>query len=283
MSDKKKDSHHRLPRNFHKTFIPERQYLHAMLRFAARGGSGDMQAIAAETGIPTGISSGKVSPTLDYCRGMGLIQVPEVRSAVKTPELMPFGRAVLLEDPYLKEQLTQWLAHLCLCDLRGGAEIWYQTFLNGSNRLGMEFKRDVLEEWLAYSCNTEKGGLIGPLVRMYEDDSSFKSCGVLAEIDGKLVRKVAPIKEFMALGYGAWLISMMEMVAKQGAQVTVVELEEKCGWRTIAGWSLLESQRVLELVERKGLLSVDRHMNPWILRARETATNSWRNIYNDLI
>jgi len=59
MSKNDKEIASRLPRNFHKTFIPERQYLNSILRFAARGASGDIQKIAAETGIPTGTSSGK--------------------------------------------------------------------------------------------------------------------------------------------------------------------------------------------------------------------------------
>jgi len=67
--------HSRLPRNFHKTFKPERQYITAMLRFAASGQEGNCQFIAASTGIPTGSSSGKVPAILDYCRGMGLIRL----------------------------------------------------------------------------------------------------------------------------------------------------------------------------------------------------------------
>lgn len=283
MVEKKREQRNRLSRNFHKTFIPERQYINAILRFAARGASGNIQVIAAETGIPTGSSSGKVAPTLDYCRGMGLVQMSEGRSAIKKPELTSFGRIVLLEDPFLKEPLSQWLAHFNLCDIHNGAEVWYQTFFNGYTRLGMEYRREALEDWLATSCNAPRGGLIGPMVRMYEDNSSFGSCGVLTENNGRISRKVAPVKGEFAFGYGAWLIQMMETIAKAGSQVTVTELEEKRGWRTIAGWNQMEAQRILELVERKGILMVDRQMTPWILRARETAINSWSKIYNDLI
>jgi len=87
----------------------------------------------------------------------------------------------------------------------------------------------------------------------------------------------------MALGYGAWLVSMMESIIEAGTQVTITELEEKRGWRTITGWSLAEAQRVLELVERNGILTVDRQMSPWIIRAKCTATDAWRNIYRGLI
>lgn len=60
-------SQERLSRSFHQTFIPERHYINALLKFAAKGGQGDIQAISECTGIPTGQSSGKVAPILDYC------------------------------------------------------------------------------------------------------------------------------------------------------------------------------------------------------------------------
>lgn len=263
--------------------MPERQYLNAILRFAARGGSGDIQQIASETGIPTGASSGKVDPTLDYCRGMGLITLPETRSAIKSPELTPFGRILMLEDPFLKEPLTQWLAHFHLCDINKGAEMWYQTFNKGSMRLGLEFSRDTLEEWLAFSCNVPKGGLIGPLVRMYEDDAAFKNSGILTENNGIINRKIAPINNTMALGYGSWLIALMESIAKSGSQLTITEIEEKCGWISISGWNPMEIVTILSLIENKGLLSVDRQMNPWILKAKDSAANLWRRIFEDLL
>lgn len=98
----KNQKNNRLPRNFHKTFKPERQYINAMLRYAASGQQGNYQEIAAATGIPTGVSSGKVPAILDYCRGMGLVRlVGAERSSVKKPDLTSFGRIVLLEDPYL--------------------------------------------------------------------------------------------------------------------------------------------------------------------------------------
>jgi len=283
MDKKQKTRNNRLPRNFHQTFIPERQYLHAILMFAARGDKGDIELISEKTGIPTGSSSGKVSPCLDYCKGMGLIQLPRNHSSVKSPELTPFGRVVLLEDPFLKEIVTQWIAHLFLCDVAEGAEIWYQTFYRGSARLGMDFSRDALEEWLGASVNITGGGLIGPMIRMYEDEAAFKTCGVLTENLGTIHRRCAPVNIGMALGYGAWIVSMMESISQVGTQVTIDELEKKRGWRTITGWSLAEAQRALELIEQNGVLAVDRQMSPWILRAKCSAAEAWCNIYQGLI
>ncbi|WP_176015020.1 hypothetical protein [Victivallis sp. Marseille-Q1083] len=47
-----KNKSKRLARNFHRTFIPEKQYLGALLKYAADNGELDMQAIADATGIP---------------------------------------------------------------------------------------------------------------------------------------------------------------------------------------------------------------------------------------
>jgi hypothetical protein len=279
-------NHKRLARNFHKTFIPERQYINAILKFAAKGGEGHIQAIAAATGIPTGESSGKVSPTLDYCRGMGLINIStegDKKSAVKRPELTPFGRVVLLEDPFLKEPVTQWIAHLQLCSPITGADVWYRTFFDGVHILGMRFSRENLTMYLSGCYQTSSSGLIGPLVRMYEDVGSFRNCGALSEKSNIIQKSSAPILNEFGYGYGAWLIQLISYHFPHIHQITVDELDDVAGWRLIPGWNLSESQKVLEIVEKKGLISVDRHMNPWIIRCLDSCSDAWAKFYNDLI
>jgi len=282
-SKTRKKTVRRLPRNFHKSFIPERRFIHALLRFAAGRGAGTIQEIAEATGIPTGVSSGKVAPTIDYCRAMGLFTLPEERSATKRPELTAFGRVVLLEDPYLKTEITQWLAHLNLCGEETGAEVWYQTFWNGAARLGPVFERESLENWLASMCNTKTGGLIGPLISMYQEDASFAICGALTENGKQISRHTMAIHSEFVWGYAAWLLSTIERIAPHGEQVTLPQIEKACGWRILTGWTSADSDRALSLIERKGAISIDRHMQPWILRAKESAANAWRLLFSDMI
>jgi len=278
------DSQCRLPRNFHRTFKPERQYITSMLRFAASGAEGDVQAIAAATGIPTGASSGKVSAILDYCRGMGLIRLGgQNRSAVKKPELTPFGRSVLLEDPYLKAGLSQWIAHLNLCGPLTGADAWYQTFFKGTQSLGMTFERAKLESHLGLIYGVDKAGLIGPLVGMYQDDAAFSACGALSELGTTIVRRPAPIGDEYGHAYGAWMLQLVSHHYPQQRQISTAELDSRAGWRTIPGWDVGSHQRVLALVERKGIVEVDRHMEPWLLRPKMAAESAWKRIYDDLL
>ena len=276
--------HSRLPRNFHRTFKPERQYITAMLRFAASGQEGDYQFIAAATGIPTGSSSGKVPAILDYCRGMGLIRLPgQERSSRKKPELTPLGRIILLEDPYLKTIVSQWIAHFNLCSPITGADVWYHIFFAGTQALGMNFDRAKLVTHLSVIYGVEKSGLIGPLIGTYEDDAAFKMSGVLSEIGGTVVRRPAPIEDELGLGYGAWMLQLMNDHFPKRRQVPITDLDAKAGWRTIPGWDVSGLQRALSLVERKGLIEVDRHMEPWLLIPKTRADETWRRIYDDML
>jgi hypothetical protein len=91
-----------LPLNFHKTFIPERRLIAALLEYAALNKQGDYQNISKETGIPMGKSSGKVPAILDYARGMGLLILEnEQAGSIKKPVLTSFGKVVYLEDKFL--------------------------------------------------------------------------------------------------------------------------------------------------------------------------------------
>jgi hypothetical protein len=276
--------HDRLPRNFHRTFKPERQYLNAMLRYAASGQKGDFQAISAATGIPTGVSSGKVPAILDYCRGMGMIRLTgPARSAVKEPELTPFGRTVLLEDPYLKTSVSQWIAHFNLGSPVTGADAWYHTFFAGTQALGMTFPRARLESHLGVVYGTVKSGLIGPLIGTYEDEAAFSVCGVLSEAEGLVTRQPAPVAAELGLGYGAWMLQLMSDHFPKRRQIPVTDLDTVAGWRTIPGWDVNAALRVLELIERKGLLEVDRHMEPWLILPRVSPDATWRRIYDDML
>lgn len=276
--------HSRLPRNFHRTFKPERQYIHAMLRFAASGCEGDPQQIAAATGIPTGASTGKVPAILDYCRGMGLIRLAgQERSSVKKPELTAFGRIALLEDPYIKLGVTQWVAHLNLCSPLTGADVWCQTFFKGTQSLGMKCKRSDLESHLSLVYEVSTPGLIGPLIGMYEDEAAFKVCGALTETQGIVQRKMAPVSEEMALGYAAWILQIMANHFPKLRQVPITDLDAAAGWRTIPGWDITNLQRVLDLMSRKGLIEVDRHMEPWLLAPVVATDEIWKRLYDDLL
>lgn len=274
----------RLPRNFHRTFVPERRYISEMLRFAASGAEGTYQEISEVTGIPMGESTGKVPAIFDYCRGMGLItETSKTRDTIRKPRLTALGRLVLAEDPFLKEPITQWLAHMNLCRRNGGAEIWFYTFFSGAQVLGNEFSRDELQKYLERSFKTNASKIIGPIVSMYQESASFEICGALSTKGNTMVRQKAPLSETFTSAYCAWLLQLLENSFGGKDQVSLVELDRQTGWRTIPGWTAQESQKVLQMMERKGAIAVDRHMDPWLLSGLQNANSFLRNMYEDII
>lgn len=284
----KKTKSTRLAKNFHLTFIPEKQYLGAILKYAASSGVYEMQSIADETGIPTGKSSGKAIPTADYAVGMGLArlqQVGEKGDKQSVIVLTNFGRAVYLGDRFLQEELTQWLAHLYLCNKTSGAEMWYQLFWNASAAFGNEFSYDEFLKWLtAETGANDVAKALSPSFRMYEETASFAICGSVLLADGVVKRKKAPINPIYAVGYAAWLADLLECSGRTTEnQLTVDDLEDVCGFRAITGWTLSESQEVLAMMEDKGLITIDRHMQPWIVCFKHASGQLWTRLYEEFI
>jgi hypothetical protein len=255
-----------------------------MLNFAAGGNSGTYQEISQMTGIPMGKSTGKVQPTLNYCRGMGLLTIDtNAKSSIKSPQLTPFGRTVLLEDSRMGESITQWIAHFHMCSPKSGADAWYHVFMRGRDTLGLQFRREQLNGYLKGVYEITARNLIGPMMRMYEEDASFSKARVLVQSSDKIERIPAPVELEYTNAYTAWTLSLMELHFPKSNQVTITELDRVCGWQSIPAWSMEETHKVLGLIEARGAIEVDRQMQPWILRKAGMADSWWPRLYDDLI
>ena len=96
--------------NFHQTFIPERRLIAALLDYSIKGKQGTIKEMSEETGIPMGKYSGKMPAILDYCKGMGLIEVQEEGKGIKRPILTQFGVIVQAEDKFMGKRLFNGLS-----------------------------------------------------------------------------------------------------------------------------------------------------------------------------
>lgn len=276
------ERHTRLARNFHRTFKPERSYLSALLRYAAAGKSGSLEEISNHTGIPTGASSGKVQPTIDYCAGMGLLR-PQKTNASYAFSLTPFGRVVLAEDPFLSNPVTQWLAHLQLCHPHKGADLWYQVFVEGMETLGLDFSRQTLERHLRTVYATEGRNPIGPVIGAYTDEAAFKGAGVLTEKEDQIHRAAAPLSTESRRGYAAWLAQLLADFFPATRNIPVTDWERACGWKRATGWHPSTAADMLAEAEHLGVLAVDRHMQPWLVDLRRSPEDIWLTIFDDML
>lgn len=270
-----------LPINFHKTFIPERNLVSSLLHYTARGGQGDYQEISADTGIPMGKVIGKVPAIMDYARGMGLIEVENLPQAKKRPRLTDFGRVVYLEDCTLGEEIVQWLLHLNLCRSDIGSLVWHQTFAQGRRSLGSSFSKEQLETYLCESFG-EGRNRTGPLLLTYTDDAALKRCGAIYSDGGTAIRRKAPLLGSFALPYSAFFLQLMEQFCPGQNQVTLTDFDAATMIFDICLWNETDIERALNLIEKKGYITVDRQMHPWILEKRAVAVNVWDRIFDDL-
>lgn len=271
-----------LPINFHKTFIPERRLISAMLEYAALGKEGNFQAISSETGIPMGESSGKVTAILDYARGMELIELaePSLRGA-KRPVLTALGRVVYLEDKPLGEELTQWLLHMNLCRNDIGAAAWNMVFAEGRNVLGSVFTRSQTEEYLI-SRFGPGNNRIGPMVITYLEGSALGTASVLSVSGDEITRKKAPIRDVYAKGYAAHVLSLLEEYFPRQGQVTFDDFNRETQWFDICLWNPTDVERAFASFERTDYLTVDRQMKPWIIEKRANSDEIWPRIFDDI-
>lgn len=270
-----------LPLSFHKSFIPERHFIAAILHYAALGRSGTYQEISLETGIPMGESTGKVPAILDYARGMGLIEPTAGGSAMKTPTLTPKGRAMYLEDRYLAEPMSQWAVHMSLCRGDTGAPSWNAAFARSRLALGPSFTRPQLESHLSETLGPGKN-LIGPLLSTYGEDAGLSRSRVVTEHGGTIQRGKAPLLESHVPSYSAHMLTLIEQLFPRQRQVSIEDCDKETMWFDICCWSISEVRWFLDTGETKGFFAVDRHSHPWIIEPRMASSIIWERAYEDL-
>lgn len=268
-----------LPINFHKTFVPERRLIAALLGYAAAEKAGTYAEIAAQTGIPMGKSSGKVPVIIDYARGMGLIDLmPCEDRALKKPILTPFGEVVFREDRFLGRVITQWLVHLNLCLPATGASAWYKTFAEGRTSLGSSFSAQQLEDYLVSFFGPGRNRT-GPLLRTYLDDAALGRASVLHRNGNTVIREKAPLLDEFSFAYAAYLLSLIEAYFSGEFQVTVSDLNEKTHCFDACLWGERDIADALTLAEKTGLIGVDRQLRPWMIEMRADASKAWGRMY----
>lgn len=271
-----------LPINFHKTFIPERRLIAAFLEYAAIGGEGTLQEMSEETGIPTGKSTGKMPAIIDYCCGMGLVVVkPGSKKQHKKPVLTKFGEAVVINDKYLGEPLTQWLAHINLCRSDIGTKVWHKVFAQGRDVLGVSFSSEQIEDYLVSYFGSGKKRT-GPLLSVYSDDAALGRAKVITVAGENVIRHKAPILASWAVAYSAIILDLMESFFPDQTQVTLTDFTQKTYCFDVCLWEDTDIKTAFSLIENKGFIALDRQIRPWLIEKQVKSRAVWPRIFDDI-
>ncbi|MEJ1341083.1 MAG: DUF4007 family protein [Candidatus Sedimenticola sp. (ex Thyasira tokunagai)] len=284
-----------LPLNFPHDFLPERSLLARLLPFASKRGCGDKVQIGAETGIPTGESSGKVEPMIHYAHGMGLIRVDKEAKRWQL-ELTTLGRLIAAEDPYLSESVTLWLLHLMLCRRSaqedptiGLADAWFALFAEGTLRLGNRFDQSAYLDYLVerHGMRGYLKGLSGLVLRSYLESTCFRPISALSAevLDGQTLylRRAAPAEHSHFPAYSAYLFLVWDDLYPGHGQLAIDDLFTQSRCLAVMGWDRVTATRWLDWMADHGLLQLDRQTGGTLaLRLRDTETVIY-GIFNELI
>lgn len=284
-----------LPLNFPQDFLPERQLLSRLLEFSARNGSGDKVHIGAETGIPTGESSGKVEPMIHYAQGMGLIKACKNSKCWKL-ELTDLGKIIFAEDPYLSETVTLWLIHIMLCrrsglkdKVIGVADAWFALFAEGGIRLGNSFNQNAYLSYLIERHGT-KGylkGLTGLVLRSYSETMCFGSINALLTetVDAQTTyfRQSAPIENSYFPAYSVYLFIIWDDLYFDHDQISIDDLFIQSRYLSILGWDRAAAASWLDWMTDHGLLQLDRQTGSTLALRLQTTERVIAGIYDELI
>lgn len=272
----------RLPLSFHMTFQPERHYLTALLKFAQRQTTGTIDGISQATGIPTGKSTGKVKPLLQYAQGMGLLELGPTSDGLQQFALTPLSHAILKEDPHLLEENTQWALHLMLCGRRGGAEAWYAVFVEAASILGRVFTEQQFNQFLSNRYGSSRDA-VGPLLRSYADPAALAKAGAIACDDQQIVLRRVPTQPAMIDTVAALLVLIWDETAPNDSQVALTALEATSGLLAATGWGLEDQSQLLTEMGNRGLLHVDRQTGNPILTRLVSTDHVLRMMYERLV
>lgn len=271
-----------LPLSFHLSFLPERRYLSSLLELAGRGFSGTVEAIASETGIPTGKKSGKVVPHLKYASAMGLIAEPLIDNGRYELRPTALGKLVSAEDPMLHERITQLIMHLMLSRPIGGAASWHVFFGRSRLALGRTMSVDVAVSWLSKELGSSTS-LPGPLFSTYREEASLARTSILEVEKNTLTRGSLPALEDFYWGYAYCWLSYWEQTASAAQQLSLSELEAACGFVEVSGWNEAGFEDFLSWATEHGIVRVDRQTGTPLVMKTKCSADLVDRIYAEML
>lgn len=265
--------------NFHETFKPERQYIAAILEISDNTNFLSVKDISSQTGIPSGVSSGKVAPHIAYANYMGLIEYERKDSCYKLSKTK-LGEVIFTEDPGLQEELTIWLCHCMMLRTFKGAPLWSCIFKKILPSYSNGIKKDMLFLELNKAFNGKvKTKNIAPFFTSYE--SFFDLLNILNNKSDNYKLSFAQYKKEYIFMYAYVLLEYWEENFLGQDEITSNQLDELV-FGKVFGWDAKTEYGVLEHFSDKGILRLNRQLMPYTILKLLTKDDLINLLYTEL-
>ncbi|MGL6119417.1 MAG: hypothetical protein ACRC0V_02830 [Fusobacteriaceae bacterium] len=260
--------------NFHQTFPMEVKYVSYILGLKEKEEGYTKEEISEITGIPTGKSSGKVVPNIEYAKYCNLItyQYNQGRYKIITTEL---GKKVLKEDRYLNESLTKELLLYFLTSEEFGADQWYYMLRELFSESPL--KKELLENLLKkrYENNNVKNGAIISTVRELNNK-------ILIEENEEYKLKYKKPNRESVFGYAYSLAKEIEVKFHERKEVNINEIRS-LKWKEGYFFSENDFQKILEWLEDKNLIRINKQLSPVTILLLKNSKELISLIYSELL
>ena len=270
--------------NFHQTFKPERQYIASLLDYSKNNsGFHSAKEISLETGIPTGESSGKVIPHIEYAKYMGLLCF-ELQNGKYELTLSNLGRIVIQEDPGFMEELTVLICHGMLLRPVNGASVWSRTFINVFPKYDTEISiEQCIKELEVFFGDKIKQKNFAPFLGSYEEFFDFFDIFELDKSRTSIVFKnKLPISNDFVFVYAYLLFKYWDEQFCNNNEITADEFE-LLNFSKVFRWSKEETYKVLEMLNDRNILRLNRQMSPYTILRLETEETLLNKLYSELL
>lgn len=267
--------------NFHQTFAPETESISRILSLANCDlGFLTKEEISAQTTIPTGKSSGKVEPHIYYAAAMNLITFTKDSGKYKL-ELTDIGRVVLLEDPYLIENLTILLLHTLLVDKYSPATLWSFLFNEFFPQVLKSFNSSQIQSIVTRKFESNVN--LSPFRTCYTSDLSFGSLRLLRIENQVYFLNPHKLKKEFLYVYSFVLLNKWENILSAQTEITIDEAINTLNFGKAYLWDETQIRDALDLMQDEGLIKINGQLSPITIIKNQNSEHCLINLYSLLI
>lgn len=261
--------------NFHQKFSMETRYISSILRLPESSEGYTKEEISEVTGIPTGISSGKVVPHIEYAKYCNLINYSNISGKFKIV-LTDLGKLILKEDGYLKENLTLDLLSYFITSNYYGADQFYYMFreLLSDNFINKKTIQLFLKERYKKNNEISNTQIINTMINL--DSNSIEESEDSLKINYKKFNK-----EYIY----AYAYTLVKEIEDNFEGRKEVEINEIANLKWKEGYFLSEKDwyKVLEILDNKKIIKLNKQLSPVTVLFVEESNNILCKIYSELL